>query len=52
MKKFSSIWLIASIAILPCVLDMENLWCCLIIAVSLVLSFRSFRKHNPEYIIH
>jgi hypothetical protein len=52
MKRFSQIWFAGSIAVLPCILNLENVWCCLILAASIVLSFRSFRKHNPEYIIH
>ena len=30
MKRFSQIWLAGSIGVLPCVLNMENGWCCLI----------------------
>lgn len=50
MKKFSSVWLIVSLFVLPCVLNMENGWCCLIIIANLIGSFLMFRRHNPEYI--
>ena len=50
MKRFSQIWFAGSIGVLPCILNLEG-WCCLILAASIFLSFRSFRKHNPEYII-
>ena len=52
MKRFSQIWLAGSITVLPCILNLENGWCCLILAASIFLSFRSFRRHNPEYLIH
>ena len=52
MKAFSSLWLIVSIAVLPCVLNLEKLGCCLFIMANIVCSFLLFKKHNPEYIIH
>lgn len=52
MKKLSSAWLITSLIILPCVLDMENGWCCLFIMANIIASFLVFRKYNPEYINH
>ena len=50
MKRFSQIWLAGSITVLPCILNLENGWCCLIIIANLIGSFLMFRKHNPEYI--
>lgn len=52
MKKFSSVWLIVSLFVLPCVLNLENAWCCLVTMGSIIVSFLLFRKHNPEYINH
>ncbi len=51
MKTFSNIWLIASIAILPCVLDLERLGCVIFIMANLIGSFLLFKKYNPENII-
>lgn len=51
MKLLSNLWLIASLTILPCTLDQENPVCLAVEAASLALSFRCFKKHNPEYIL-
>lgn len=50
MKTISSLWLIVSLVVFPCTLNMENGWCCLFIMGNLVASFLTFKKHNPEYI--
>ena len=49
-KKLSSAWLMISLFVLPCTLDLESGWCCLFIMGNLVASFLTFKKHNPEYI--
>ena len=51
MKAISSLWLIVSLFVFPCTLDLENGWCCLIVMVNLIVSFLAFRHYNPEYII-
>lgn len=51
MKTFSSICLIVSLFVLPCILDLENIWCCLTIVVCAVASLLVFKHYNPEYII-
>jgi len=51
MKKLSSIWLMTSLVILPCVLDLERLGCVIFIMANLIGSFLLFKKHNPENII-
>ena len=50
MKKFSSVWLIVSLFVLPCTLELENAWCILFILANWWGSFRTFKRHNPEYI--
>ena len=50
MKTFSSICLIVSIFVLPCILNLENGWCCLTIVVCAAVSFLLFKRYNPEYI--
>ena len=50
MKTFSAIWLIISMFAMPCILNLENLWCLLIVMSNIIASFLTFRKHNPEYI--
>lgn len=50
MKTFSSICLIVSLFVLPCILNLENGWCCLTIVVCAVVSFLLFKRHNPGYI--
>ena len=52
MKTFSAIYLIVSFFVLPCILNLENGWCLLTIAVNVLVSFLLFYKHNPEYIIN
>ena len=52
MKTFSAIYLIVSFFVLPCVLNLENGWCLLTVAVNVMVSFLLFYKHNPEYIIN
>jgi len=49
MKKFSSIYLAVSF-ILACG-ESEHLWWYLFVAVNLFVSFRLFKKHNPEYVL-
>ena len=39
MKAISSLWLIVSLVVLPCTLNMENGWCCLFIMCNVVASF-------------
>ncbi len=51
MKAVSSLYLITSMFVMPCVLNLENLWCCLFVVVNIVASFLLFKKRNPEYII-
>lgn len=51
MKRFSSIWLIVSLFVLPCSIDTENIWCLLAMLASLILSFLTFKKYNPEYVL-
>ena len=51
MKTFSAIYLIVSLFVLPCTLNLESGWCCLFIMVNVILSFLTFRHYNPEYII-
>lgn len=50
MKDFTALWFIASMFVMPCVLNLENLWCLLIVMSNIIASFLTFRKHNPEYI--
>ena len=51
MKAITTLYFIASIFVLPCTLNLENGWCCLIVMVNLIVSFLAFRHYNPEYII-
>lgn len=51
MKTFSSIYFILSVFVLPCTLNLENLWCCLFLMANMVCSFLLFKKHNSEYIL-
>ena len=51
MKTFSAIYLIVSLIVLPCTLNLENLWCCLFIMVNVMVSFALFLKYNPEHIL-
>lgn len=51
MKRFSQIWFAGSIAVLPCILNLENSWCCLFLMANMVGSFLLFKKHNSEYIL-
>lgn len=50
MKALTSVWLIVSLFVMPCVLNAENMWCCVILVVNALASFRAFKRHNPEYI--
>ena len=50
MKAISSLWLIVSLFVLPCTLDLENGWCCLFIMCNLFASFLTFKRYNPEFI--
>ena len=50
MKDFSAIWLIVSIFVLPCILNLERLDCLIIVMVNIIASFITFRKYNKEYI--
>jgi 3-hydroxymyristoyl/3-hydroxydecanoyl-(acyl carrier protein) dehydratase len=50
MKDFTALWFITSMFVMPCVLNLENLWCLLIVMSNIIASFLAFRKHNPEYI--
>ena len=50
MKTFSSICLIVSLFVLPCILNLEKLGCCLTIMICAVVSFLLFKRYNPEYI--
>ena len=52
MKAFSNVWFIVSIVVLPCVLNLGKLGCCVFVMANLVCSFLLFKKHNPEYFIH
>jgi len=52
MKTLSSVLLIVSLFVLPCVLNLENLWCCLAVLASGIGSFLLFKKHNSEFINH
>ena len=51
MKAISTLYFIGSIFVLPCTLNLENAWCCLLIMVNLIVSFLIFRHYNPDYII-
>ena len=51
MKVLTTLYFIASIFVLPCTLNLENDWCCLVVMVNLIVSFLAFRHYNPEYII-
>lgn len=50
MKTFSAIYLIVSLCIMPCTLNLENGWCCLFIMVNVLAAFLTFKHYNPEYI--
>ena len=50
MKDFSAIWLIVSLFVLPCTLDLERLGCIVIVMANIIASFIVFRKYNKEYI--
>lgn len=50
MKKISSIWLMLALFVMPCILDLENMWCLAFIAVNIGASFFTFKKYNPEYL--
>lgn len=52
MKAISSVWLIVSLFVMPCTLNIERIGICLFVLANIVLSFLLFRKHNPEYINH
>lgn len=52
MKAISAVWLIVSLFVMPCVLNVENLWCCVLIVANAIPSFLVFKKYNPEYINH
>ena len=52
MKDFSAIWLITSMVILPCVLDMENGWCLVFIMANIIASFLVFKRQNREHFIY
>lgn len=51
MKTFSAMYLIVSFFVLPCILNLENLWCCFFIMINVMVSFVLFLKYNPEYIL-
>lgn len=50
-KKLSLIWFAGSVFVLPCILDLEKFGCVAAIMASLLLSFRMFKKYNPEYVL-
>lgn len=51
MKTFSAIYLIVSVFVLPCILNLEMLGCCFFIMVNVMIAFALFCKHNPECIL-
>lgn len=52
MKTISSLMLIGSMFVLPCILNLEKLICCVVTVAAIAVSFALFRKYNPEYINH
>ena len=51
MKKFSSYWLIISVFVMPCVLNLEMIGCIVFLAVNIGAAFYTFKKYNPEYFL-
>ena len=43
-----TLWLLFSLVIIPCILDMNNMSACLVYIVNLVLSLFLARKFNPS----
>lgn len=51
MKTISAIWLIVSLFVLPCILNLEMMGCILFVALNIGGSFYTFKKYNPEFVL-
>lgn len=50
MKTLSSIWLILSLFVMPCTLNLEKIGCIVFVAINIGAAFYTFKKYNSEYL--
>lgn len=50
-KSLSAMWLISALVVVPCILNIEMMGCCIFFIANLVGAFLTFKKYNSEFIL-